>query len=1682
MKNLSLLKMAEIGGLFLSLVFLCIAPHNVDAYSTNYGVQYVGQKNNANEAISFQTAAPDQHAKWEGINSYRKEPKAYSGTLNIHLSNGIQFDTRKIKGEPALPPELTVQPPKDGEYAYYLVQFNGPMRQEWREGLEKAGAEIMFYLPDYAYAVRMTEAVRANISSSKSEVAWTGLFQPAYKVSQRAVERTAKGGLVRMSLLLFSPEKLEDAVAEVEAVLGRKVWHKLETEWAPGKWNRKIFVDVRSDEINALARIKSVYWIEPMPRHEIQNMPSQHCVQHGVADSTRTLWRLGIMGEGQLVQDLDTGLRESQYYFVDNARRKSTWYWDANHRKVLGQQPAARADEIELGWAEGTMSKWGDESANSYHGTHTSGSIAGNDDGIGSLAQDGMAKNAKMIFIDGGGDSGSVFGTWDINRVGAWGWDSAYKYLGQRVYISSNSWGDSSCNGSYDESAMEADQFMWSHKDFLWFFSDGNDGSKTQPGSKAGSPGTNKNGVAVGALNVAGTVSGGANARASYSSWGRHTDGRLNPTVMAPGGTSDDIYSANGGTDNTNRGMMGTSMACPITAGACALLRQYLTEGWYPTGTKIAANGFTPSGALMKALLAISGDSVAGVYSSFYPDSLYGWGRVNLDTALYFSGNNSRLLLTDNRAGLTTGDVIEYLVNIPAGSTPLKVCLNWTDYPGVANAAKSLVNDLDLDVYNPSGTRYKGNRYNAVVPRQSLANPSAANDSVDVIEGVKVINPAAGNWRIRVTGKNVAAGPQPFALVVTWRTATPSRGTVLLDKGVYGLPAAGVGDTVYVEVHDFNRTDASCNVYLSTKLAEPDSETVVCSRIGNGLYRGKIPLWRGDILNFNGVLTADQQDSIRAVYPDNSPAANDTAKAVVKGVPFTITNVYSGDVTPPVGTRKVIYWSTSENASTKIYYGTTTALGQTAGVDTPLVKGHAFTLTGLTANQTYYFDVESRDMRGNTVRDNNGGRHYMFSTGGGSGQNDILVWIWDDDAYANSFVHGDYLTKALSQGGWTYDWWSAQLQGDVSTTQLKKYKAVFIQVAQDGPQGGNYPAFRTWQRDTLQLYHNAGARFSVTGNDLGWDTWANNSNGKSAAERAADTIFCRNYLHFTYKGDVASSNTTLTDIVYGIASDPISGSYTGGVSHSSWRTGAAGDSIINSQYLSGYTGAAGTGSPVWDFENAFDTCAVKWESQDTMGNLGNGVWGGYRTRTVMNAFEITQLDTANHNSTIRADILNKLFIWLIGHNHPYDTIQTPVAGNTYNTSPISISWRSYADVANGAYLDTTWVEYSANGGNSWTVLTSGHSVASPYSWNISALENGTKYQVRVRVKDGGVYPAMSGFDTVGNFTINRGLAGDFTGPIILPGTVRLSRNPVGNGSGNGFVIQATVSDSTCGLSPVSAAKCSVRIGSTSYVTNLTASDGTFDEIVEDVQGNVASAGWTAGTQKVYIRAADNSAKANRWGAWDSTYVTVTGTISTPLAVELSYFSASVTGQGVVISWRTESEKDSYLWLVERSASAAGPYAEIGSLPASGNSVSPRDYSFTDNSVPQPGAYWYRLIEVALNGDRTVFGPVMIQASDFRPLSFALAPAWPNPFNRRAVIRYQLPQDSRASLKVYNIMGQLVKTLADGVQSAGYYTATWDGTSDQGTKLAAGIYVCKFSAEAVDGSQRFNKVRSLTLIK
>jgi len=99
--------------------------------------------------------------------------------------------------------------------------------------------------------------------------------------------------------------------------------------------------------------------------------------------------------------------------------------------------------------------------------------------------------------------------------------------------------------------------------------------------------------------------------------------------------------------------------------------------------------------------------------------------------------------------------------------------------------------------------------------------------------------------------------------------------------------------------------------------------------------------------------------------------------------------------------------------------------------------------------------------------------------------------------------------------------------------------------------------------------------------------------------------------------------------------------------------------------------------------------------------------------------------------------------------------------------------------------------------------------------------------------------------------------------------------------------------------------------------------------------------------------------------------------------------------------------------------------------------------------------------------------VYVEGSNI-PTKFSLDQNYPNPFNPTTNISFALPSDSKVSLNIYNIMGQKVKTLVDGITKAGTHTVTWDGTNEQGESVASGIYFYKLS----DGDKVITKKMSL----
>ncbi len=122
-------------------------------------------------------------------------------------------------------------------------------------------------------------------------------------------------------------------------------------------------------------------------------------------------------------------------------------------------------------------------------------------------------------------------------------------------------------------------------------------------------------------------------------------------------------------------------------------------------------------------------------------------------------------------------------------------------------------------------------------------------------------------------------------------------------------------------------------------------------------------------------------------------------------------------------------------------------------------------------------------------------------------------------------------------------------------------------------------------------------------------------------------------------------------------------------------------------------------------------------------------------------------------------------------------------------------------------------------------------------------------------------------------------------------------------------------------------------------------------------------------------------------------------------------------------------------------------------------------STSDNIDALNPTYAGKLGAGRVNACRAIGGtPVPKEMPIFSvPMQFALYQNYPNPFNPGTSISFYLPEHSRVNLTVYNILGEKVKTLADGEFEAGSHAITWDGTSQAGSGVASGIYFYKMTA-------------------
>jgi len=113
---------------------------------------------------------------------------------------------------------------------------------------------------------------------------------------------------------------------------------------------------------------------------------------------------------------------------------------------------------------------------------------------------------------------------------------------------------------------------------------------------------------------------------------------------------------------------------------------------------------------------------------------------------------------------------------------------------------------------------------------------------------------------------------------------------------------------------------------------------------------------------------------------------------------------------------------------------------------------------------------------------------------------------------------------------------------------------------------------------------------------------------------------------------------------------------------------------------------------------------------------------------------------------------------------------------------------------------------------------------------------------------------------------------------------------------------------------------------------------------------------------------------------------------------------------------------------------------------------------------------------AVNSGNFAIGSYAVDVPEAQPFTYALRANVPNPFNPVTKITFELPEAGRVTLAVFDIRGRRVRQLVDEAKQPGRYDVDWNGTDDNGHRLASGVYFCRMEAGA------FRETMRMTLLK
>jgi hypothetical protein len=197
-------------------------------------------------------------------------------------------------------------------------------------------------------------------------------------------------------------------------------------------------------------------------------------------------------------------------------------------------------------------------------------------------------------------------------------------------------------------------------------------------------------------------------------------------------------------------------------------------------------------------------------------------------------------------------------------------------------------------------------------------------------------------------------------------------------------------------------------------------------------------------------------------------------------------------------------------------------------------------------------------------------------------------------------------------------------------------------------------------------------------------------------------------------------------------------------------------------------------------------------------------------------------------------------------------------------------------------------------------------------------------------------------------------------------------------------------------------------------------------------------------------------------------------------VELTSFTASISENEVQLIWTTATETNNEGFEIQRKKSVDRSqeleWEKLAFIPGFGTTTEPHSYSLIDKDLQQ-GKYQYRLKQIDFDGSFEYSD--VVSAEIISPSKFSLEQNYPNPFNPDTKIKYTIPnvianevkQSQLVTLKVFDVLGNEVKTLVNEEKTAGTYEVTLNAAV-----LPSGVYFYKLQ------TRNFVETKKMILIK